>query len=73
MGWESEGMLRVYYDPRIDVTDDSGLVFSSSTSAPVRTLLSGNRAGPPGPFPFGPSCCVDYVYTCEDIRKIASE
>jgi hypothetical protein len=24
MGWESPGMLRVYYDPRITVTDDSG-------------------------------------------------
>jgi integrase len=28
MGWESEGMLRVYYDPRITVTDDSGWFFA---------------------------------------------
>jgi integrase len=28
MGWESEGMLRVYYDPRIAVTDDSGWFFA---------------------------------------------
>jgi hypothetical protein len=28
MGWESDGMLRVYYDPRIAVTDDSGWVFA---------------------------------------------
>jgi hypothetical protein len=27
MGWESEGMLRVYFDPRITVTDDSGCFF----------------------------------------------
>jgi hypothetical protein len=27
-GWESEGMLRVYYDPRIIVTDDSGWFFA---------------------------------------------
>ena len=27
MGWESDGMLRVYYDPRITVTDDSGWFF----------------------------------------------
>jgi hypothetical protein len=28
MGWESDGMLRVYYDPRIAVTDDSGWFFA---------------------------------------------
>jgi integrase len=27
MGWESDAMLRVYYDPRITVTDDSGWFF----------------------------------------------
>jgi integrase len=27
-GWESDGMLRVYYDPRIPVTDDSGWFFA---------------------------------------------
>jgi hypothetical protein len=29
MGWESEGMLRVYYDPLIVVTDDSGWFFAN--------------------------------------------
>jgi hypothetical protein len=28
IGWEIEGMLRVYYDPRIIVTDDSGWIFA---------------------------------------------
>jgi hypothetical protein len=28
MGWESAGVLRVYYDPHITVTDDSGYVFA---------------------------------------------
>jgi hypothetical protein len=38
MGWESDGMLRVYYDPRIAVTDDSGWFF-----AHMRPHLSSSR------------------------------
>jgi integrase len=32
MGWESDGMLRVYYDWRITVTDDSGWFFARTCS-----------------------------------------
>jgi integrase len=46
MGWESEGMLRVYYDSRMRVTADSNYFFGH-----LRAQISGAGPGPtvPGP------------------------
>jgi hypothetical protein len=51
MGWESDGMLRVYYDPRIAITDESGWFFRSYAPAHMTSSPLQGRAGPPGPCP----------------------
>jgi hypothetical protein len=72
MGWESEGMLRGFITIRASLSPTTRAGFSLS-SARCYNLMS--VAGPgrsAWPVFFGPSCCVDYVYTCEDKREIAS-